>query len=142
MELENNYGKQTCNHFEQIRQLIEEFEFLTRIHYDAPCDDGKWGEHEIDHVLILRPKNDVIVKPNPNEVQAIKWVSADELQTMFNNKSNGNDNKMNTNGTLKIAPWFEMISKTFLIPKWWGNLDNVTEMRDDKIHKLQLKNKI
>ena len=43
---------------------IDDFEFVTRIHYSAPCDDGKWGEHEIDHVLILRPKNDVIVKLN------------------------------------------------------------------------------
>ena len=131
---------------------IDDFEFVTRIHYSAPCDDGKWGEHEIDHVLILRPKNDVIVKPNPNEVQAIKWVSADELQTMFNNKNKNNSVNINNNekkkknetdegdnvSAIKIAPWFELISTTFLIPKWWNNLDNITEMRDDEIHKLEL----
>lgn len=25
---------------------FEDFHFLTRIHYKAPCGDGKWGEHE------------------------------------------------------------------------------------------------
>lgn len=25
---------------------FEDFRFLTRIHYKAPCGDGKWGEHE------------------------------------------------------------------------------------------------
>ena len=25
---------------------LEQFQFLTRIHYKAPCGDGKWGEHE------------------------------------------------------------------------------------------------
>ncbi len=102
--------------------------------------------------MILRPKNDVIVKPNPNEVQAIKWVSADELQTMFNNKNKNNSVNINNNekkkknetdegdnvSAIKIAPWFELISTTFLIPKWWNNLDNITEMRDDEIHKLEL----
>ena len=108
---------------------VDEFEFLTRIHYQAPCDDGKWGEHEIDHVLILRPKRDVVVKPNPNEVQATKWVTPEELEAMFE--------QAKASGT-KIAPWFEMISRKFLLPTWWGNLDNVTAMRDDKIHKLAL----
>jgi isopentenyl-diphosphate delta-isomerase len=25
---------------------FDDFKFLTRIHYKAPCGDGKWGEHE------------------------------------------------------------------------------------------------
>lgn len=25
---------------------FDDFRFLTRIHYKAPCGDGKWGEHE------------------------------------------------------------------------------------------------
>lgn len=36
---------------------FEDFRFLTRIHYKAPCGDGKWGEHEsmFSHsMLILR----------------------------------------------------------------------------------------
>jgi len=31
-----------------IQVPIEEFKFLTRIHYKAPSD-GKWGEHESTH---------------------------------------------------------------------------------------------
>ena len=80
-------------------------------------------------MLILRPKRDVVVKPNPNEVQATKWVTPEELEAMFE--------QAKASGT-KIAPWFEMISRKFLLPTWWGNLDNVTAMRDDKIHKLAL----
>lgn len=141
MELTNNLGvkraairklKQelgiTSNQFD-----IDDFEFVTRIQYSASCDDGKWGEHEIDHVLILRPKNDVILKPNLNEVQAIKWVSVGELQDMLNETKKDENIKL-----VKIAPWFVLIANIFLIPKWWRNLHNISKFRDNKIHKLEL----
>ena len=43
------------------------------------------------------------------------------------------------NGDL-IAPWFELISKTFLLPKWWGNLNEISQggMKDEQIHRLEL----
>lgn len=70
---------------------------MTRIHYGAPSD-GEWGEHEssvqiyfslepiqlfpVDYILFLQ-KDDVTVVPNPEEVDAIRYVSYDELQALF-----------------------------------------------------------
>ena len=30
----------------QLQTPIDKFQYLTRIHYLAPCGDGVWGEHE------------------------------------------------------------------------------------------------
>ncbi|KJX96195.1 isopentenyl-diphosphate delta-isomerase like protein [Zymoseptoria brevis] len=86
---------------------IEKFDFLTRIHYLAPSD-GKWGEHEIDYILFI--KADVDLNINPNEVQATKYVSADELKDMFKD------------GSLKFTPWFKLICQSMLF-EWWQNLN-------------------
>jgi isopentenyl-diphosphate Delta-isomerase len=139
MELENALGVKRA----AVRKLNQElgidpdqipldaFQFLTRIHYKARNGETEWGEHEIDHVLILRPPKDVVVKPNPNEVESTRWVSADDLNALFQNSS--------MNGDL-IAPWFELISKTFLLPKWWGKLNEISQggMKDEQIHRLEL----
>lgn len=90
---------------------LDKFRFLTRIHYKAPSD-GKWGEHEIDYILII--KADVDHKANPNEVQDTRYVSQDELKAMFN------DDK------LKFTPWFQLICNTMLF-EWWENLDEGLE---------------
>lgn len=136
MDLENAMGVKRA----AVRKLEQElgidpaqvplgsFEFLTRIHYKAKFDD-QWGEHEIDHVLILRPSKDVVLKPNPNEIEAVKWVNPGELKGFFANAKE--------NGDL-VAPWFELIAKTFLLPKWWGSLDSLKELRDEEIHYLEL----
>ena len=107
---------------------LSAFEYLTRIHYKAKFND-QWGEHEIDHVLILRPPKGVVLKPNPNEIESVKWVTPSELKSFFENAK--------ANGDL-VAPWFELIAKTFLLPKWWDNLDRLQELRDEKIHYLKL----
>jgi isopentenyl-diphosphate delta-isomerase len=86
---------------------IEKFDFLTRIHYLAPSD-GKWGEHEIDYILFI--KADVDLNINPNEVQATKYVTADELKEMFK------DDK------LKFTPWFKLICNSMLF-EWWQHLN-------------------
>ncbi|KXT10349.1 hypothetical protein AC579_9164 [Pseudocercospora musae] len=90
---------------------IEKFKFLTRIHYLAPSD-GKWGEHEIDYILFI--KADVDVDANPNEVQATKYVNADELKEMFRD------------GKLKFTPWFKLICNSMLF-EWWQNLNGGLE---------------
>jgi isopentenyl-diphosphate delta-isomerase len=46
------------------------FQFLTRVHYVAESD-AVWGEHEVDHILFLKPPADVVLAPNPNEVRAV-----------------------------------------------------------------------
>lgn len=89
------------------RVPIEKFDFLTRIHYLAPSD-GKWGEHEIDYILFI--KADVDVKENPNEVQATKYVTPEELKKDFQDPS------------LKFTPWFKLICNSMLF-EWWENLD-------------------
>lgn len=52
---------------------IDDFTFLTRIHYLAPSD-GTWGEHEVDYILFIQ--KDVTFTPNPNEVSDTMYVSA------------------------------------------------------------------
>jgi isopentenyl-diphosphate delta-isomerase len=76
---------------------VDEFQYLTRIHYLAPSD-GKWGEHEgkerkvlarssdvafhlVDYILFMTA--DVTVTPNTNEIRDYKWVDKAELQAMF-----------------------------------------------------------
>lgn len=87
---------------------IEKFDFLTRIHYLAPSD-GKWGEHEIDYILFI--KADVDLDINPNEVQATKYVSAEELKELFKDPE------------LKFTPWFKLICQSMLF-EWWEHLDS------------------
>jgi isopentenyl-diphosphate delta-isomerase len=103
---------------------ISEFKFLTRIHYLAPSD-GKWGEHEIDYILFIKPSAEVKLDVNPNEVRDSKYVSQDELKAMFEQEKDG----------LKFTPWFKLICQSMLF-EWWSNIDsgldrflNETEIR-------------
>jgi isopentenyl-diphosphate delta-isomerase len=90
---------------------IENFRFLTRIHYKAPSD-GKWGEHEIDYILFIKANVDLNV--NPNEIQATDYVTADGLKKMFEDPA------------LKFTPWFKLICNSMLF-EWWSKLDNGLE---------------
>ncbi|KAI4268651.1 MAG: hypothetical protein L6R38_007774 [Xanthoria sp. 2 TBL-2021] len=96
----------------QAKQVpLEKFQFLTRIHYKAPSD-GKWGEHEIDYILIIQ--SDVDHTANPNEVQDTKYVSQEDLRQMFKDDS------------LTFTPWFKLICNTMLF-EWWDHLDQGLE---------------
>ena len=86
---------------------LDEFQFLTRIHYLAPSD-GLWGEHEIDYILFITAP--VTVKPNPNEIGEVKWVNAEELKAL-----------MNELDPASFTPWFKLIASKFLFP-WWNTL--------------------
>ncbi|KAI9723921.1 MAG: isopentenyl-diphosphate delta-isomerase idi1 [Candelaria pacifica] len=90
---------------------LDDFKFLTRIHYKA-SSDGKWGEHEIDYILFI--KADVDLDINPNEVQYTRYVSDVELRAMFKE------------GTLKFTPWFRLICQSMLF-EWWEHLDKGLE---------------
>ncbi|KAM0751285.1 isopentenyl-diphosphate delta-isomerase [Meredithblackwellia eburnea MCA 4105] len=85
---------------------LDDFAYLTRIHYYAPSDEI-WAEHEIDYILFLTldPK----LEPSPNEVSDIKWVSKEELDTFFADSTNA------------FTPWFKLIAQSFLY-KWWDAL--------------------
>ncbi|PQE13714.1 isopentenyl-diphosphate delta-isomerase protein [Rutstroemia sp. NJR-2017a BVV2] len=122
---------------------IENFKFLTRIHYKAPSD-GKWGEHEskssihsmawlkhkliclistVDYILFI--KADVDLEPNLNEVRDTSYVTADGLKAMFEDPS------------LKFTPWFKLICNSLLF-QWWEHLDSGLEkyMNEQEIRRM------
>lgn len=108
---------------------LDQFHFLTRIHYLSPSD-GKWGEHEsmkcrllhlsrpyadgpfypVDYILFIKPTGPVTLNVNANEVQDTAYVSQDELKKMF------------TDTKLKFTPWFKLICQSMLF-EWWDHLD-------------------
>jgi isopentenyl-diphosphate delta-isomerase len=116
---------------------IENFKFLTRIHYKAPSD-GKWGEHEsksylrfllskkqslnsltpaVDYILFI--KANVDLKPNLNEVRDTRYVTAGELKAMF------------VDPALKFTPWFKLICHSLLF-EWWEHLDSGLERYENE----------
>lgn len=105
----------------------EDFTFMTKVHYQAK-EEGIWGEHEMDHVLIV--KKDIEVNPNPEEVQQIKYVDQQGLKRFID--------EAQTNGDL-VAPWFNLIQAQFLAT-WWpavtqGTVQTLVEA--DKIYRLK-----
>ncbi|UZJ51960.1 hypothetical protein CBS101457_001280 [Exobasidium rhododendri] len=86
---------------------LDDFQYLTRIHYLAPSD-GLWGEHEIDYILFITAS--VTLKPNENEVCDTRWVDSSELKTLMNELDPD-----------AFTPWFKLIASEFLIP-WWDKL--------------------
>lgn len=90
---------------------LKDFKFLTRIHYMSPSN-GAWGEHEIDYILIIRAN--ARVNPNVNEVRDYKYVSKDELKSMFEDPK------------LVFTPWFKLICESYLF-KWWEDLECLEE---------------
>lgn len=93
----------------------EAFKYLTRLHYCAadssPATGAStgWGEHEMDYILFAQA--DVDIDPNPEEVQAVSFVTESELREMMA-PSNG----------LLWSPWFRIIADRFL-SSWWSDLD-------------------
>lgn len=90
---------------------LDDFHFLTRIHYKAPSN-GQWGEHEIDYILFIKANVDLDI--NKNEVQATQYVSPEVLKKLFADPS------------LKFTPWFKLICHSMLF-EWWEHLDSGLE---------------
>jgi len=114
----------------------KEFKFLTRLHYWAADvvthgSDSPWGEHEIDYILFARVDSSDIpsLKPNPDEVDDVRWVTKDELVKMMKPESG-----------LLWSPWFRILTNRFLLPKWWKDLDVTmntdTHVDVDTIHRF------
>jgi len=105
---------------------VEDILYLTRILYKAPSS-GEWGEHELDYILFLKAPKLHSVVPNPEEVQAIEWVSEKHLPEFLKDLEERN---------VGITPWFRLITKN-LLPHWWKNLDHIEKlMEHDIIHKF------
>jgi hypothetical protein len=96
-----------------------QFHYVRRVRYWAADTvthgpDSPWGEHETDYLLLVtvpdRSVVDSLLQPNPEEVQATRWVTATELQDMMNDTS------------LLFSPWFRIIAEQWLLPTWWKDL--------------------
>jgi len=90
----------------QSQTPVDQFQYLTRIHYLAPSD-GLWGEHEVDYILFITANVDV--KANYNEIRDYKYVDKAELQAVFAEEGNS------------FTPWFKLIARDFLFG-WWDEL--------------------
>lgn len=99
---------------------IEGFRFLTRIHYVA-LEAGDWGEHEIDHVLVMQTASPVTLRPEPNEVREVRYFSEPELGAFLDAAEANGD---------KVSPWFAHIRRLFL-GKWWQAL------REGSLHECE-----
>lgn len=106
---------------------LNRFIYLTRIQYKADNIpyDGKFGENEIDYVLIIQ--KDVDLEINENEVKSVQYVSQAQLRSLL---------QCTDPGEFPVTPWFRLICDTFLF-KWWDKLHKLKQEQDHKhIHKF------
>ncbi|MGA0331252.1 MAG: isopentenyl-diphosphate delta-isomerase [Candidatus Poseidoniaceae archaeon] len=105
---------------------INDFHFITKMRYSARMN-ADWIEREIDHILMIQA--DVDLNPNPNEVAAIKWVNAEELDAML----------VDLESDEIIAPWFRCIAARLMNEEWWEAIGNQTAceaLQDGLIHDM------
>lgn len=110
----------------------DDFTFVTRLHYWAADTEthgaeAPWGEHEIDYILLAKGGR-LACEPNPEEVQATRWVTQAELREMMEDPA------------LTWSPWFRIIAtdERFL-PRWWGTLADTLATggsERDQIHRF------
>lgn len=119
---------------------IDNFKFLTRLHYWAADtvthgQKSPWGEHEIDYVLFVTvpSKDSITLKPHPDEVDDVCWVSQSKLLEMFADKD------------LLFSPWFRLITNRWMIGGgdkggWWDDLERTMKTDDfcdyESIHRF------
>lgn len=120
---------------------LECFEFITRVHYKAPCPGTVFGEHEIDYLLVARPSTEILAAPNPNEVAEARYFSRAELAEMLAYSRSATPET--SPAPELISPWFGEIEKEpLMLHRWWdailtGRGDDVPGMADGKIHRLK-----
>ncbi|KIM85182.1 hypothetical protein PILCRDRAFT_817177 [Piloderma croceum F 1598] len=101
---------------------LDEFQYLTRIHYLAPSD-GLWGEHEVDYILFITADVEDVTTPSENEVSAVKYVDQAELKAMFEEPKNS------------FTPWFKLIVNKYLYG-WWDQL--LQQRKEGKVNAMSL----
>ncbi len=100
----------------------ENLHYITRIHY-FDQGDGTFGEHEIDYILFLQ--KDLELKPNPGEVNEIRWLKRDNLNQQISSLK------------YPLTPWFKLIYESGKLETWWKNLKSLEQFEDyNNIHKL------
>ncbi|KNB45832.1 isopentenyl-diphosphate delta-isomerase [Blastocystis sp. subtype 4] len=60
---------------------VDDFTNVLTVKYNAPSDE-KWGENEIDHILLIQ--KDVELNVNLEEVKEVKYVSYEEAVQVYN----------------------------------------------------------
>mmetsp|Transcript_15199 Transcript_15199/g.25373 ORF Transcript_15199/g.25373 Transcript_15199/m.25373 type:complete len:305 (-) Transcript_15199:71-985(-) len=116
------------------------FKFLSKVHYKAPLPglDPKWGEHEVDHLLLCqRPRAEIdsALQLNPNEVSDVQWLAPHECRAFVESAWDPHAASGATCGEL-ISPWFGAIERELLHP-WWTTLKRGEAVAPDgKIHRL------
>ena len=106
---------------------VDDLTFVTRIRYTADSD-GKWAESEIDYILVA-VKDNVKLGIVPNEVAAVRYISRDDLDTMFAESEKNGD---------KMTPWFTMIYRHFLREKWDSIVSKSIQTDILSIHALSM----
>ncbi|CAO3567897.1 unnamed protein product [Mortierella alpina] len=141
---EDNLGVRTAAQRKLFHELgieakdvpVDEFHFLTRIHYLAPSNET-WGEHEIDYILFMRPQHKELVDmaPSPNEVRDVRWVTKEELKVLL-------EQGVTPDSGVIVTPWFKLICDNFMFA-WWdkmlanGGVDKVADPEEvKKIYRL------
>ena len=99
---------------------LEKLHYITKMRYKARADE-KWIEYEIDYIFAI--KCDVDINPNKIEIEATKYVTPKELDTIFEDKD------------CKIGPWFRLIKENFL-NDIWNSLNHLEEAGDNKLHHM------
>jgi len=130
---------------------LDDFRFLTRIHYKAPSD-GKWGEHES---MCLPPNCDVprassgdapcsfcdvrlTKRCTPSPVDYILFIKATVDLNINENEVQATQyvtpdqlKTMFQDPALKFTPWFKLICNSMLF-EWWEHLDSGLEKYADE----------
>ena len=101
---------------------VENIHIITRMLYKARADEI-WIENELDNILFARAPNNLELNVNSNEISEIAWISQHEMENWLSDHP--------TRSGI-IAPWFRLIAENIL-PEWWGNLDSLPSLADDKI---------
>uniref|UniRef100_A0A2R5L127 isopentenyl-diphosphate Delta-isomerase n=2 Tax=Hirondellea gigas TaxID=1518452 RepID=A0A2R5L127_9CRUS len=105
----------------------KDFHFLTRIYYRSTEDHPEWGEHEIDYILFVR--QNVEISAAPNEVKAVRYVTASELRDQLADREKTGET---------FSPWVQLIIERFLY-SWMEKLDDIIAGKcgiDETIHNL------
>ena len=111
----------------------DSFRFVTKVHYKAPLPGAspKWGEHEVDYILLCqRPRAEIeaTLELNPNEVVDVRWLTQEECTEFVNGAPSPHDtslpmwpDEVAPRHAEKISPWFGTIARELLHP-WWTRL--------------------
>ena len=90
------------------------------------------GEHEIDYVLFIQvPQDSITIKPDPDEVDAVEWVSKKQLSDLLLSKEKGIE-VGNIEANALWSPWFRLIAYKWVLPVWWDNLNSLEQCVDKK----------